>query len=122
MDASNQQFSPDALVEQLLRLQNELRAFRRRTQELLNNLEEENMPAVSEKLTALTTGLSLLLTSDTEPSVNGDALVRAINLASTALSLDGAVAPTLYKNAGTRKSGTHLLALDKDGRLCAVTE
>ena len=114
--------SLSTLTEQLLQLQGAVRALRRRTEDLLFNLEEENMPSVSEKLGALAARLSLLISEDAEPRIKGEALADALNEGPAALCLDAAVAPALYKNPTEKTAEMYLLAVDKDGKLRAVIE
>ena len=108
------------LAEELAALRSGVRSFRRRVEDILYNLEEENMPAVSARLSALSSGLSLLLTADAEPSINASAVAAALNAGSVALSIDRATAPTLYATATAKTDALRLLAVDKNGKLYAI--
>ena len=114
--------SLSALTEQLLQLQGTVRALRRRTEDLLFHLEEENMPLVSEKLEALAARLSLLVSEDATPKIKGEALADALNEGPAALSLDAAQATGLYKNPVKKTAAMYLLAVDENGKLRAVIE
>ena len=106
-----------SLAEELSNLRASVRSLRRRVEDILYNLEEENMPTVAERIASLSAGLSLLLTADAEPSINAKALVAALNASTASLSIDRATAPTLYKNAVTRTNAMRLLAVDNNGTL-----
>lgn len=108
------------LAEELYALRRTVRALRRRVEDILYNLDEENMPNVSARLSALSSGLSKLLTADAEPSINAAAIAAALNAAGVALSIDAATAPTLYKDATAKTDALRLLAVDKNGKLYAV--
>lgn len=108
------------LAEELAALRSGVRSFRRRVEDILYNLEEENMPAVSARLNALSSGLALLLTADAEPSINKKALAAAISEKDAGLLIDYATAPTLYKNASAKTDALRLLAVDKNGVLHAI--
>ena len=94
---------------------------RRMLADILYNLDEENMPNVAARLSSLSTGLSKLLTADAEPSINAAAIAAALNAAGVGLSIDAATAPTLYKNATVKTTAMRLLAVDENGKLCAIT-
>lgn len=119
MTDKNAEFA--TLSEELANLRASVRSFRRRVEDILYHLEEENMPTVSARLSALSAGLSLLVTADAEPSIKAETLVAALNAGSAALSIDKATAPTLYKNATAKTDTLRLLAVDKNGKLYAVT-
>ena len=107
------------LAEEVGRIRADFARYRRYLDDLLVNLEEENMPAVAEKLSTLSAGLSLLVA---DGALLGDALIAAVNAASgTSLSLDGASAVNTYKNAVTQSSSMRALCVDADGKLYAVT-
>ena len=108
------------LQKELSHLRSSVRSLRRHLEDILYNLEEENMPAVAERISALSSGLSLLLTKDQPPRVDADALTEALNAGTAALSIDRAVAPTLYQNAEARTSEMRTLAIDRNGKLYAV--
>lgn len=109
------------LAEELYALRRTVRSLRRRVEDILYNLDEENMPNVAARLSALSSGLSKLLTADAEPSINAAAIAAALNAAGVGLSIDAATAPTLYKNATVKTTAMRLLAVDENGKLCAIT-
>ena len=116
----NEEMELSRLREELFHLRSSVRSLRRYLEDILYNLEEENMPTVAERISTLSTGLSLLLTKDQPPKPNAEALVAALNAGTSAISIDRAVAPTLYENAVAGTSEMRTLAVGKDGKLYAV--
>lgn len=109
------------LREEVRCLRAELARYRRYLDDLLFNLEEENMPAVASKLSALST-----LLDDGGAAVSGDALIAAVNAADgrldgARLSLDGAIAAGTYQSAVTKTNAMRALCVDASGKLYAVT-
>ena len=108
------------LQKELSHLRSSVRSLRRHLEDILYNLEEENMPAVAERISTLSKGLSLLLTADKPAQINADALIEALNAGTAALSIDRAGAPPLDQNAEARTSEMRTLAIDRNGKLYAV--
>ncbi len=104
------------LLEAITRLRVDYAREKRKNADLFYHLDEENMPAVAEKLSSLAAALSLLVSGG---EINGAALLAALNNTGGGLCIDGACAPAAYAAATERTEGMRPLYINEDGMLCA---